>query len=100
MATILQNAKGGMIPFPLALIFAVILDALDFALVGLIPLLGLAIDIFGAIIVFLAVGIRYVAFTMPEFVDVATLSIPVLLPIELLPSYTVAILLGKWKVFG
>ena len=99
MAAVLQK-KGGLIPVPLALVFAVILDALDFLVVGLIPAVGLGIDVFGVILIFLAVGPRYLIFTAPEFVDIATLTVPILLPVELVPSYTITMLLGKWKLLG
>ncbi|MEK9207644.1 MAG: hypothetical protein AAB922_04125 [Patescibacteria group bacterium] len=89
-----------MIPFPVALILSIILDLADFAIVGLIPIVGVGIDIVGSLIIIASVGVRYVVFTTPEYVDLLTLSIPILLPIELFPSYTLAVIVGKAKLLG
>jgi hypothetical protein len=97
----ITEKKGqGLIPFPIALFFALILDALDFFIVGLIPVLGAGIDIVGSIIVWLSVGARYVIITSGEYLDLATLGIPILLPFELFPANTAAIIVGKLKLLG
>lgn len=98
MSRTTPKLKKGFLPFPLVFIIAVMLDLLDLLIVGLIPVLGLVIDIAGAGIIFLGVGFKALLFTVPEFVDVATLSIPILLPVELFPSYTVAALVGKFAL--
>jgi len=92
-----EKKKGGPIPFLIGLFLAIVIDLSDFFGIGLVPLLGDGIDIVGSAVVLGTTGsLVATAITLPEYIDVLTLTVPIALPIELLPMNTIVIL--TWKL--
>jgi len=75
--------------FWIALFIAVLLDLADWGIVGLIPVLGDALDIIGIAILFPFIGV-YALLGAVEFIPILG---------DLAPSFTVAVILSRTGIF-